>query len=85
MKNIGFLSYTAAKMSPSHKSAQSSWPVAGKIHSVLSLPPHSDKAANGEKGDGKWKRGKSGEKREGGRKGKMNRRIYSKNKKRQHT
>lgn len=30
VKNIGFLSYTAAKMSLSHKSAQSSWPVTGK-------------------------------------------------------
>lgn len=83
VKNIGFLSYTAAKMSPSHKSAQSSWPVAGKIHSVLSSLPHRDKAANGEKGYGKWERGKSGEKREEGRE--MDRRIYTKIKKRQHT
>lgn len=83
VKNIGFLSYTAAKMSPSHKSAQSSWPVAGKIHSVLSSLPHRDKAANGEKGYRKRERGKSGEKREEGRE--IDRRIYTKIKKRQHT
>lgn len=69
VKNIGFLSYTAAKMSPSHKSAQSSWPVAGKIYSVLSSPPHRDKAANGEKRDGKWEE-------EGGRKGNGQENIF---------